>query len=161
MNWVARERGQREGNGYPRNAHSPRNSCLSKHLKKNLDAPGKRPRFPFVDRARNWGCQRTRAARREWLPQERGVHFGPDVSPNGFFHLKTCTGNTAFYPRFSFIQHQLFQGNQRVFLNHSIKPALKPGEPPYLNQILKIFSRSILSKIVKTQRWGFASLTKH
>jgi hypothetical protein len=47
MNWVARERGQREVNGYPRNAHSPRKPCFDNSSKKNLISPGKRPRLPF------------------------------------------------------------------------------------------------------------------
>jgi hypothetical protein len=148
MNGVARERGQREVNGDPRNAPSPRNACLSKRFKKNLDAPGKRPRPPFTDRAMNWGCHRTRVTRSEWLPQERGVHIGPDFSANGFFHLTTCTGNADFYPRFNFIQRRPFRGNQRVSLNHSIKPAkpIKPPEP----DVVKVLSS--LSKIVNAHR---------
>ena len=60
MNWVARERGQREVNGDPKNAHPPRNVCLDNTSKKNLDASGKRPRLSFTNRAMNWGCQRMR-----------------------------------------------------------------------------------------------------
>jgi hypothetical protein len=36
MNWVAREREQREVNGYPRNAPVPRNTGLANSFNKNL-----------------------------------------------------------------------------------------------------------------------------
>jgi hypothetical protein len=158
MNWVAREREKREVNGYPRNAHSPRKPCLDNSSKKNLISPDKRPRLPFAKPRDELGLPEN-ADKREvnGCPKNAVFNLARISHPNAWCHLTTCTGNTTFYPRFNFIHYQLCQGNQRVCLSHSTKPALKLTQPPKLTFVTVLSS---LSKIVKTQRGRFVSPIK-